>query len=174
MFNTKTNKKGSLGDNYQTPSKNIIPIIKYVDLTQVIWEPACGDGNIVHAFKQANYNIIGSDINDPYDSRDFLKLEDHIKSDYDIIITNPPYSLLTEWLDMCVKLNKPFMLLIPLTSLETEKRQLLFNKIKSDLKIILFNKRIQFENTTNRPTFSTAWFCYKIPLLPDTFTFINL
>lgn len=56
---------------------------------------------------------------------DFLKFE---PTDYDIIITNPPYSLKNKFLERAFSLKKPFLFLLPITTLEGLNRGKMFRE----------------------------------------------
>ncbi|MEM3859736.1 MAG: hypothetical protein QW478_10090, partial [Candidatus Micrarchaeaceae archaeon] len=84
---------------------------------------------------------------------------------FDAIVTNPPFSLKQEFLIRCYELQKPFALLLPLTTFETKKRQDLFKKY--GVEVIFFPKRINFETpdgSGNGSWFATAWFTWGLNL----------
>jgi hypothetical protein len=150
-------KKGSPND-FQTPPEAIKPLLPYLPKKWTIWESASGKGNLVKAFKKEGYKVIASDI---IKGQDFLKVFPNMK--FDCIITNPPYSLKQQFLERAYKLNKPFAFLLPLTALETAKRQRLFER--NGLEVILFDRRISFETPNNNGTsswFATAWFTHGL------------
>lgn len=161
-------KNGSPND-FQTPPYALEPLLPYLKKDWLIWESAAGTGNLVNALREKGFKVIGTDI---LTGQNFLTWT---PENYDCIITNPPYSLKQEFLERCYQLNKPFALLLPLTTLETGKRQDLLKKY--GIEIILFDKRINFE--TPEPTekssswFATAWFCYKLDI-GRTLTFTKL
>ena len=77
----------------------------------------------------------------------------------DIVITNPPFSLKQKFLERAYRLGKPFAFLLPLTTFETKKRQVLFKKY--GLEVIFFDKRINFKTPSGKGSgswFATAWF----------------
>ena len=94
--------------------------------------------------------------------------------EFDCIITNPPFSLKQQFLEKCYRLEKPFALLLPLTTLETSKRQEMFKK--HGTQIILFDKRINFEipNKVEKSSswFATAWFTWGLGL-PNELNFVK-
>jgi len=61
---------------------------------------------------------------------------------------------------------KSFVLLLPLSTLETPKRAELYSRYKEKLSIIIFKKRIKFLG--KKTSFNTAccWICYNISGLP--------
>jgi len=145
-------KQGS-PDDFQTPKEAILPLLPYLKKEWVIWEPACGKGNLVEALSQENFSVIGTDI---LEGHDFLKWQ---PEKFDCVITNPPFSVKEKFLERCYALEKPFALLLPLTTLEGKERQALFKK--HGVEIILFNKRINFETPSGKGSgswFATAWF----------------
>jgi hypothetical protein len=153
-------------DEFGTPKEAIIPLLPYIKKEWVIWECAWGKGSLAKHFYDEGFNVIGDD-------RDFIK-DEYIESPYDIIITNPPYSLKEEFLTRCYELKKPFALLMPLTALEGIKRGKLFREF--GIQLIIPNRRINFETPSGKGSgswFSTAWFCWKLDL-PKDLMFVEL
>jgi len=136
-------------DDFQTPPEAITPLLRYLQPDWRIWECACGNGNLVRAFEDYGFDVIGSDI---LGGHDFLS---ETLGEFDCIITNPPFKYKQQFLERCYELGKPFALLLPLTTLETKKRQELMKRF--GIEIILFDKRINFE-TPNKIEKSSAWF----------------
>ena len=136
-------------DDFQTPKEALLPLLPYLDRNWMIWECACGNGNLVRGLTEDKRNVTSSDI---LTGRDFLTWTPPW---FDCIITNPPFKYKQQFLERCYELDKPFALLLPLTALETGKRQALFAKY--GLEIILFDKRINFE-TPNKVQNSSSWF----------------
>lgn len=87
-------------------------------------------------------------------------MKDKPDFDFDVIITNPPYSLKNEFLKKCYEYNKPFALLLPLTALEGKERGKLYKN--KGIEIIVLNKRINFMKEKNNVWFNTSWFCHEI------------
>jgi hypothetical protein len=79
-------------DHYQTPPHALLPLLPILPPKSVIWEPACGKGNIVTTLHNFGFNMIGTDI---LTGDDFLTMT---PPSHNLIITNPPYSLKNEWL----------------------------------------------------------------------------
>jgi len=82
-----------------------------------------------------------------------------VPEEFDCIVTNPPYSLKNEFLERCYELKKPFALLLPLTALETRRRQRLFKEY--GVEIVVLPKRINFETPSGRGSgswFAVGWF----------------
>ena len=154
-------------DVFQTPNTALEPILQYIPAEYSIWEPASGNGNIVRFFREKGYNIIGSDLQGGVDF-----FENTI--DTDCIITNPPYSIKDQWIKRCYDLNKPFMLLLPITAFEGIKRQKLYKE--NGIQVILFNRRINYQTPSGRGSgsyFSSAWFSWGFNL-PQQLNFLEI
>ena len=152
--------KSNKPDDFQTPPRALYALYPHLPKTWTIWECADGIGRLTNAFRESGYNTIGTDIVSGFN---FLK--DTMKEPYDCIVTNPPYSIKQEFLERCYYLEKPFALLLPLTALETPKRQYLFGK--HGLELILFDKRINFEVLHLKGKgvgswFAVGWFTWKL------------
>src|SRR5699024_5351117 len=120
MINYMKNEKN---DELYTPDYAIEPLLKYLPKNKIIWECTdFGSSNITKLLKQHDYKVISTH----KDNFDFLT--DIPNFDFDIIITNPPYSLKNEFLKKCYEYDKPFCLLLPLTSLEGIERGKMFRE----------------------------------------------
>lgn len=90
---------------------------------------------------------------------------------FDCVITNPPYAKKQQFLERAYELGRPFALLLPLTTLETGKRQNLFKK--HGVQIILFPKRINFQTPSGGGSgswFATMWVTWQLNL-PEQLNF---
>jgi len=151
-------QRTSSPDDFQTPAFALDPLYPHLRPGWTIWEPACGQGLLVKALESKNYKVIGSDI---LTGKDFLRSNG---VECDCIITNPPYSLKEDFLIRCYALEKPFALLLPITSLEGQDRQRLFDE--NGVEILLFDKRINFVTPEGMKAsgswFATAWFTWGL------------
>ena len=148
----KAQKQGGR-DDYQTPPEALFPLLPFLKKDWTIWECAAGEGNLVKELRKQGFKVIATDI---HSGKDFLS---HEPKHYDCIITNPPFSLKQQFLERAYCLGKPFAFLLPLTTLESEKRQRFFRQC--GLEMILFDKRINFETPTGKGEgswFASAWF----------------
>lgn len=101
-------------DNYPTPIPEVKKLLKYLEsderlskLSKNFLEPACGEGNILLSFEEKGYKGIGVDIVD-YGQEfitDFVRdplfsdpMSDFMLEFNGFIVTNPPYSLLSEFI----------------------------------------------------------------------------
>lgn len=93
-------------DWYATKPDDVKQLLKAIgnEISGSVWEPACGTGHISEVMKANGYNVFSSDIVDRgYNdiTGDFLSLD--CKDQFDIIITNPPYSLAQEFVEHAMK-----------------------------------------------------------------------
>lgn len=149
--------KKSKFDDFKTPEKAIYPLLRYTRKC-VVWECAGQkDSNIAKVFKTFGYDVVCTDIKDGFDF-----LSDEPDFHFDIIVTNPPYSLKDKFLERAYLYNKPFAFLMPLTTLEGIKRNKLFKQY--GISVLVLAKRINFMGDVGKKScwFNTSWFMYNI------------
>lgn len=91
-------------DDFQTPAHAIEPLLPFLKKEWLIWECACGKGNLVDALNKRGRLAIGTDI---MDGHDFLTWR---PDKFDCIVTNPPFSLKDEFLN---RAGRPFSVSAP-------------------------------------------------------------
>jgi hypothetical protein len=138
-------------------------------LNGTVWEPACGNGaisKVVHSFIEDGHckasKVVSSDLNSfgyGISGQDFLKARRTV----DCIVTNPPYSLATEFIVHARKLAGLVAMLLPLRYLEGVDR---FERIYSnrDLeKMFVLSRKPNFRNDVAGSTglLSMAWFVWR-------------
>ena len=152
----------TLNDEFYTPEVAIIPLLKYLPKNITIWECTdFGGSNITKVLKKHGYNVISTH------KENFNFLTDDPTFEFDMIITNPPYSLKDEFIEKCYQYKKPFALLLPITALEGVKRGGLYRK--HGIELLIFDKRINYMKNKKANWFNTSWFCYKV--LPQQLIF---
>lgn len=114
--------KRSETDFYPTPPDVTEALLGFLKLpkTTVVWEPACGEMDMVSAMQRAGYSVIATDIK--Y-GQDFL--EEPLR-ECDWIITNPPFCVADKFIKRCVEHGKPFALLLKSQYWHAQKRRDLF------------------------------------------------
>ncbi len=157
-------------DACQTPPYALKPLLPYLDGDWEVWEPAAGKGRMVDALRDAEFDVIASDI---IGGKDFFEYQ---PESFDCIVTNPPYSLKYKWLERCYALGKPFALLLPVETLGAKTAQTLFRE--HGISVIFMDRRINFEMPNigldgSNAQFPTAWFVWGIEL-PSQMIFAEL
>lgn len=97
---------------------------------------------------------------------DFFETEPPVNCD--LLISNPPFGQQNEIIKRSFELIdngeiKAFCLLLPLSTLETEKRANLYEKYIDKLSILIFKKRIKFIGKSTNFNTACCWICYNIP-----------
>ena len=158
----KITSSNSHSDECYTPNIAIKPLLPFLPKNKIIFEPTSFHSlNIVTFLSNNGFYVI-----DNNDNKNFL--QDKLPY-FDIIVTNPPYSLKDKFIQKCYSLNKPFALLLPVSALQGAKRGNLFAKY--GIQLLVLNQRIDFTGKKS-PHFGVAWFCYN--LLPKSLIFVNI
>lgn len=99
--------------------------------SNVIWEPACGEGYISEVLKKHGYEVISTDLIDRgygEGNKDFFEFISPVDVD---IITNPPYKIAKEFVEHALEViteGHKVAMFLKLTFLESKKRRELFEK----------------------------------------------
>ena len=156
----KSNRTKS-GDDMFTPFYAVEPIVKYIPKDKNIWMPFDEEWSAFYQrFKELGYNIIRSSLND---GQDFFTYEP--EDDYDIIISNPPFSEKDKVLKRLYELNKPFAILLPVNSIQGTNR---YKYFKNGIQMLVFDARMGFHNPQSMETpvegtpFATGYFCKDV------------
>jgi len=137
-------------DSCQTPGYAVEPLLPYLKPEQVIWECAAGEGLLSQALRESGRVVIESDV---LTGQNFFEYEPPV---WEVLITNPPFSLKFDWLARCYELGKPFALLLPVETLGAAKAQTLFRV--HGVEVIFLNKRINFKMPNMGWSGGGAWF----------------
>ena len=181
LVKNKQNGKVGLADNCATPDYAVTPLLQYIHsrfITPVIYESAAGEGYI-NNYLINYFTVIMGDIitGNNYFEREIIN--------YDVEITNPPFSLKYNWLTEAYSRNKPFCLLLPVETIGAEKAQRLFDKY--GVQIMYMSRRVDFkmphkkwcwieDNPKSKrygklvhssSQFPTAWFTWNMGLSKD-------
>jgi hypothetical protein len=136
-------------------------MLPYLDKTLTYYDCTSNiSSNIVDFLNSKGFKCI------PSKGKDFLL--DDIPSEVDVVLTNPPYSKKDKFIQRCYNINKPFALLLPVSSIQGKKRGELFDMY--GIELLVLNKRIDFTGKGS-PHFGVAWFCNN--LLPQKLIFVK-
>ena len=127
-----TNRERVEHDYYATHPSALEALLKREQFSHFIWEPACGGGHLSEVLLRHGHAVMSTDIVDrgfaEFDGvLDFMSVNKH-NVDCDII-TNPPYTIVTEWTRKALSVIAPghkLAMFLKLTFLETQKRYELF------------------------------------------------
>jgi len=158
-FHTKTFLKH---DDYMSPKYAWENIQHLIPKDKVIWEAFYGDGKSGTYLQELGFNVIHEPV-------DFF--ENNLGQ---VVCSNPPYSKSKEVLTRLRQLEKPFILILPSSKINTQYVRQLFKN--QGLQIIIPRKRIHFEkqvdgktpdNWKNACNFDCFYYCYKMDLPKD-------
>lgn len=165
----KVNRKGDKDDIKpydvcETPHYALDPLLKYVPKDWVVWESAAGSGRMVAKLTHENYTVLGSDLVNNVNFFDFEL------PNYDIQITNPPFSIKYKWFERSYELGKPFAILTRIDALGAQTAQRLFKR--HGMQLIVLDKRINYYMPYKGydgggAHFASAWFTWQLNLPAD-------
>ena len=157
-FHTKTFIKH---DDYMTPKYAWENIKQFIPKDKIIWEAFYGDGKSGNFLTELGYEVIHEEV-------------DFFENDLgDIIVSNPPFSQSKEVMARMLELDKPFILILPSSKINTSYFRAWKDK---GLQIIIPRKRIHFtklvdgiipDNYKSSCNFDCFYYCYKIGLSKD-------
>lgn len=149
--------KRSETDFYPTPPDVTEALLRAVGFRKpaVIWEPACGEMDMVSVLQNAGHTVIATDLK--Y-GQDFLTMP---APECDWIITNPPFSVSDKFIERCVELGKPFALLLKSQYWHARKRYDLFQNTPPVL-CVSPNLEARLPVQETRETERAAYGCYVV------------
>ena len=160
-FHTKTFLKH---DDYMTPKYAWDNIKQFIPTDKVIWEAFYGDGVSGKHLTELGFNVIHEPV-------DFFE-----ENRGDIIVSNPPFSKSKEVLTRLKELDKPFIIILQSSKINTQYVRSLFMECEDKLQLIIPRKRIHFEkkvegktpeNWKNACNFDCFYYCWKMDLPRD-------
>jgi len=158
-FHSKTFMKH---DDYMSPKYAWENIQQYIPKKK-IWEAFYGDGSSGNYLQELGFDVI-------HEERDFFT---EPPDDWDLIVSNPPFSKAREVMQKLLEYDKPFIIIMPSSKINT----IYFRAWKDkQLQIIIPRKRIHFlkfvdgkpvEGLKSACNFDCFYYCYKIDLPKD-------
>lgn len=143
-----------------TPFYAVEPITKYIPKDKKIWCPFDSEWSAFYrTFYSGGWCVQRSSIED---GRDFFQ---YAPKEFDVIVSNPPFTRKDEVLKRLYELGKPFAILLPLNSLQGVSR---YECFKQGIQLLSFDKRIAFHSSDSMEeyrkgsSFATAYFCRDI------------
>lgn len=150
---------------------------KIINKCMLIWLPFDNElSNIYRSLSFFGYKTILSNLEL---GLDFYRYE---PKEWDIIITNPPFSNRTKLINRLLKLNKPFIILQATQFFNNQSAVNNVCESSNDFKFIMPKSRMAFltynekediiKSGKNGTAFYSFWLCYKT-LLKDTFNSLD-
>lgn len=144
-------------DECYTPDYAVDAILEFIPENKIIWCPFdTEESEFVKQISKQNplmYSHIST-------GQDFFNYE---PDNWDIIISNPPFTNKRKYFERALSFNKPFALIMSNTWLnDSAPKQLFKNK---DLQLLMFDKRMKFISPdgrlNNKITFSSSYYCWN-------------
>jgi hypothetical protein len=134
-------------DCYDTPPCVVRALLKVEAIPRLVWEPACGTGNIVGVLRDVGCAVYATDLNDRGcpDSEvgvDFLRQRQHFLGSGRAIITNPPYALAEKFVAHALDRAPLVIMLLRLAFLESVRRSHILDGANAPARIHVFANRL--------------------------------
>lgn len=145
-------------DECYTPKYVVESILPYIPKDKRIWCPFDTENSyFVRVLRENGYNVVHSHIS--Y-GQNFYTYE---PEEWDIIVSNPPFTNKKQIFERAFQLGKPFMLLMTAQWLNDAAPVDLYCKYNKDMQIIHYRNRIQFLNQNDKKIpFKSVFFCSDI------------
>lgn len=138
-----TSKTDKASDEVYTPAYAVEPLLPHLAAFQsmqnhpiTIWCPMDKeDSEFVKVFQSNGYQVIYSHVDN---EQNFFTYEP--SESYDIIISNPPFSIKDQVIKRLWELQKPYAMIMPVQVLQGQKRF----PYMEDCQALVFDKRINF------------------------------
>lgn len=141
-------------DDYETTTDVLKDLLPFLENDKKIYDPFFCNGKVKDEWKELGYDC-------------YNKKEDAFNSDppeFDYLISNIPFTLKEKCIELALKYDKPFMLLMPIDALGS----LWIGKYFDKLQYIIPKKRYNFYKKgvekKSSSWFDTMWVCYKMDL----------
>ncbi len=142
-------------DECYTPDYGVKPILKYIPKDKIVWCPF--DKEDSEFVKQIRNPVVHSHIDN---GQNFF---DYEPDEWDIIISNPPFTKKRKYFERAISFNKPFALIMTNTWLNDKAPTQVFEG--KDLQLLMFDSRMRFimpdGRDNNKITFSSSYYCWN-------------
>ena len=151
-------------DDYCTPKHAWAQIQHIIPRNKIIWECFWGCGSSGQYLRELGFDVIHENV-------DFFTT-----SNGEIIVSNPPFSKTKQILTRLRLLDKPFILIMPISKICTQYTRNIFKDSDDPIQIIIPAKRIHFikivdgvevKDCSDKCNFDSVYYCWKIGLSND-------
>lgn len=149
---------GDKSNEYYTLEETWDELLPFLNKDFVYWEGFYGNGDSTNILRNKGLTVVGNDF-------DFFD-EETRPEHWDVLLSNPPFDIKKLIMDEMVRLDKPFILLLPLDTLG----RVYFKPFRDKCKIIIPAKRPKFkmnDGTVKSCFFECAWFFFKYDIDTD-------
>ena len=158
MSNKNKNKKTN--DEWYSTIDTWKLIEAYIPKDKKIWEAFYGDGSSGEILRKLGYDVYSENL-------DFFEMLNTKEVEaIDWVITNPPFTKKYPILAALVELNKPFIVVLPLSSINTHSMRKIFGEKMDNVTILMPKGRLMFKNKkgdiVKRPSFESIYLGWKI------------
>ena len=145
-------------DECLTPKYAVTPILKYIKPGKIIWCPFdTEESKFVKVLTSNGFKVVYSHIEK---GQDFY---DYEPNNWDVIVSNPPFTNKRAFFERALSFNKPFALIMANTWLNDAAPKQIFKD--KDLQLLMFDKRMEFiqpnAKQTGKITFSSSYYCWN-------------
>jgi len=153
------------GDCYYTPAWVTEALLSVERFSEPIWEPACGDCDMVRVFWEKELNASGTDL-----STNINFLAEDTSRGCRSIVTNPPYSnglaevFVRHALDLTEPVKGKVAMLLPLAWDSAKSRRDIFKEHPAFKAKYILTQRIRWKNLeqkANGPSMNHAWYVWN-------------
>lgn len=148
------------GDEVYTPFYAVEPLLEFLPKDKKIWCPFDEEWSAFYQlFTEKGYDVIRSSLSEGHD---FFTYE---PDDWDILVSNPPFSKKDMVLERAFELGKPFALLLPVNTLQGKAR---FQIFQNRIQALIFDGRVDYHTNGDMQHyhkgnhFGSAYFCYDL------------
>ena len=139
-------------DECYTPDYGVRPILEFIPKDKIVWCPFDKpESEFVKQISKTN-PVVYSHIDD---GKDYYNYE---PEQWDIMISNPPFTNKKLIFERALSFNKPFALLMSMTWFNDSAPNKLF--YEKDLQLLMFDKRIKYYGNT-KATFNSSYLCWN-------------
>ena len=131
MFSQIRHRRNNTENNWNTPKLAIDSIVHLIPKSSVVYEPFFNSTSKSHIYLQEHGLKTVSHVGDFYSN----------PPEFDIIVSNPPFSDIQRCLSRLFELAKPFIIIAPLSLIVRNY----FRQYRDRVSILIPAKRIQFQ-----------------------------
>jgi hypothetical protein len=145
-------------DECYTPDYGVKPILEYIPEGATVWCPFDKENSEFVRLISKQNKVIHSHLDS---GQDFLQYSPD--EDWDMIVSNPPFSNKRKFFGRALCFNKPFALIMTNTWLNDSAPKQLFKD--KDLQLLMFTERMEFYQgngkVADKITFSSSYYCWN-------------